>query len=53
MKKNRTISEDQIKNAVQSKVQRMEEELKRNPTNTVTAQRLATFKRIHASKLVS
>lgn len=45
------ITEAQVKSAVKAKVVRMETELARNPSNSLTAQRLAEFKRIHKSKL--
>ena len=50
-KNKKAITEDQIKGSVRAKAERMKAELSRNPGNTVTAQRLAEFKKIHTSKL--
>ena len=49
----KAITESQVSQAVKAKVERMEMELKRNPHNVLTAQRLAEFKKIHKSKLIS
>lgn len=47
----RAITEEQIKSGVVAKIERMKTELKRNPNNMLTAQRLAEFKQMHKSKL--
>ena len=50
-KNQKTITEEMVKNAVKAKVERMQEELRRNPNNRVVAKRLAEFKKIHKAKL--
>lgn len=52
-KKNpRRITDAQVREGVKSKVARLENELRRNPTNNLTSQRLAELKKLHASKLL-
>lgn len=55
MKKKRrnpnAITESQIAQAVKTKYLRMKDHLRGNPNNTIVAQRLAEFKKLHASKL--
>jgi hypothetical protein len=48
----RKITDAQVRDGVRSKVSKMEDELRRNPNNTKTSERLAEMKRIHASKLL-
>lgn len=45
------ITEAQVRTAVRSKYERMKAEVKRNPHNIMTVQRLAEFKTMHKSKL--
>ena len=45
------ITDEQVKNGVKSKIAKMENELRRNPNNTLTSERLAFLKQLHKGKI--
>lgn len=56
MKKHKTnprrITDDIVLTGVKNKIARLENELRKNPSNVYTAQRLAELKKIHKGKIV-
>lgn len=47
----RAITDQAVRAGVTRKVEKMQNELRRNPNNAITAKRLSEFKTLHAGKL--